>query len=153
VVAVPKGYHTVTPYLTVRGAAAAIDFYKKAFGAKEKFRMPGPDGTKVMHAELQVGDSVVMLSDDFSGAPSAGGAPVGIFLYVPDVDAAFTRAVAAGCTVTMALADMFWGDRFGKVADPFGLTWSMATHKRDVPPKEMAEAAAKAFPPPGPPSS
>jgi len=143
---VPDGYRTVTPYLTVKGAAQAIDFYKKAFGAKEKERMPGPDGKSVMHAELELGDSIVMLSDEFPGGTcrspqSLGGTSASVFLYVPDVDAAFKRAVDAGAKPTMPLTDMFWGDRFGKVTDPFGHEWGMATHKEDVPPDQMERRA------------
>jgi PhnB protein len=139
---VPDGYRTVTPYLTVKGAAQAIEFYKKAFGAKEKERMSGPDGTSVMHAELEFGDSIVMLSDEFPGGncrspQSLGGTSASVFLYVPDVDVAYKRAVEAGAKPAMPLTDMFWGDRFGKVVDPFGHEWSMATHKEDVPPAEM----------------
>ena len=139
---VPDGYHTVTPYLTVKGAAQAIEFYKKAFGAKEKERMSGPDGKSVMHAEMEIGDSVVMLSDEFPGGScrspqSLGGTSASVFLYVPDVDAAYARAVEAGAKPAMPLTDMFWGDRFGRVTDPFGHEWSMATHKEDVPPAEM----------------
>ena len=139
---VPKGYRTVTAYLTVDDGAAALDFYEKAFGAKILMRMPGPGG-KLMHAEFRIGDSIVMLSDEFPGMSSAkapkslGGTTVGIFLYVPDVETAFKRAVAAGCTIHMPLTDMFWGDRFGKIEDPFGNQWSMATHKEDVTPAEM----------------
>ena len=139
---VPAGYHTVTPYLTVLDAAQAIDFYGRAFGAREKQRMPGPGG-KIMHAELQIGDSVVMLSDEFPGMSgsrspqSLGGTSGYLFLYVPDVDAMFRRAVDAGAKVGMPLTDMFWGDRFGKILDPFGHTWGLATHKEDVSPEEM----------------
>jgi PhnB protein len=143
---VPDGYRTVTPYLVVKGAARAIEFYKTAFGAREKERMAGPDGASVMHAELEFGDSVVMLSDEFPGAnvrspQSLGGTSASVFLYVPDVDAAFQRAVAAGAKPVMPLRDMFWGDRFGKVLDPFGHEWGMATHKEDVPPAEMERRA------------
>ena len=139
---VPKGYHTVTPYLTVRDAAQAIDFYKRALGAKERSRMPGPDGKSVMHAELQIGDSRVMLSDELpissSKAPTTlGGTTTMLFLYVPNVDAAFKRAEDAGCKVVRPLADMFWGDRYGTLVDPFGNQWGLATHKEDVAPKEM----------------
>jgi len=139
---IPEGYHTVTPYLTVRDAAQAIDFYKRAFGAKERARMPGPDGKGVMHAELQIGDSRVMLSDELpissSKAPTTlGGTTGALFIYVPNVDAAFKRAEGAGCKVLSPLADMFWGDRYGKLEDPFGNQWMLATHKEDVPPKEM----------------
>jgi PhnB protein len=147
---VPAGYHTVTPYLTVDDGARAIEFYVRAFGAREKERMPGPGG-KIMHAELRLGDSVVMLSDEFPGmstsrSPKAlGGTTGGLFLYVPDVDAAFKRAVEAGCKVLMPVTDMFWGDRFGKLEDPFGNQWGLATHKEDVPPKAMAGRAKAAM--------
>jgi PhnB protein len=130
--AVPEGYHTVTPYLTIKGAAKAIDFYKKAFGAEELSRMPGPEGA-VMHAEIKIGDSIVMVSDPMMNPPSVSS----VFLYVGDVDSSFKRAVDAGATVSQPLADMFWGDRFGSVKDPFGINWSMATHKEDVAPAEM----------------
>jgi len=146
---VPGGYHTATPYLTVRGAAEAIEFYRKAFGAKEIMRMAAPGGA-LGHAEVRIGDSVVMLSDEFPGAatkpPAALGGTTGyVFLYVPDVDRTFAQAVAAGARVTMPLADMFWGDRFGTLLDPFGHAWGLATHKEDVPPKEMARRAQAAM--------
>jgi PhnB protein len=138
---IPDGYHTVTPYLIVQGAAAAIDFYKKVFGAKELFRVPGPGG-KVGHAELQIGDSRIMLADEHpemgAKAPgSFGGSPVGLMLYVEDVDARFNRAVAAGAKVTKPLADQFYGDRSGTLTDPFGHQWTIATHKEDVSPEEI----------------
>jgi PhnB protein len=138
---VPTGFHTATPYLTVRGASDSIEFYKKAFGAKEIMRMAAPGGA-LGHAEIRIGDSVVMLSDEFPNsptkAPSALGGTTGyVFLYVPDVDRTFAQAIAAGARVTMPLGDMFWGDRFGTVLDPFGHAWGLATHKEDVPPKEM----------------
>ena len=147
---VPDGYHTVTPYLTVRGAAEAIAFYTRAFGAQEIERMPGPDGKSLMHAEVRIGDSVVMLSDEFPqtgclSPQSLGGVTSYVFLYVPDVDAVFRRAVEAGARVTMPLTDMFWGDRFGKVADPFGHEWGMATHQEDVSPEEIQKRAAAAM--------
>ena len=144
--AVPAGYHTVTAYLTVNDGTRALEFYKKAFGAQETGRMPGPGG-KIMHAEFKIGDSYVMLSDEFPGmssckAPtSLGGTTVSMFLYVPDVDATFRRAVEAGCKVIAPVMDMFWGDRFGKLEDPFGNQWSMATHKEDVSPAEMGQRA------------
>ena len=124
---VPDGYHTVTPHLVVRDAAKAIEFYKKAFGAKETFRMPGPDG-KLMHAEIQIGDSMVMLADEFpeygTKSPQAlGGSPVNILLYVENADKVFQQAVAAGATVTMPLADQFWGAKFGMLTDRFGKSW------------------------------
>ncbi len=138
---IPEGFHTVTPYLVVHDAAKAIDFYKQAFDATVKVRMDGPPG-KIGHAELQIGDSVIMLADEMpqmeTKAPqSLGGTTTGIFLYVKDVDAAFGKAVGAGAKVTMPVADMFWGDRYGKLMDPFGHSWSMATHKEDVAPEEM----------------
>jgi PhnB protein len=146
---IPEGYHTMTAALTVNDAARAIDFYKRAFGAEEKFRMEGPQG-KIGHAELKIGDSILMLGDEMPGmgnrAPSTlGGSPVNLFLYVNDVDAAFKRAVDAGAKVDMPLADMFWGDRYGKLTDPFGHTWSMATHKEDVAPEEMKKRADAAM--------
>ena len=137
---VPDGYHTITPYLTLKGAAQAIEFYKKAFGAEEIMRMAGPGGA-VMHAELRIGDSRLMLSEAIQDPPSTAS----LFLYVTDVDAAFQRAVAAGCTVSMPVADQFWGDRFGKLVDPFGIRWSMATHREDVPPAEMKQRAQSAM--------
>jgi PhnB protein len=138
---IPDGYHTVTPYLIVNGAAAAIDFYKKVFGAKELMRMPGPGG-KVGHAELQIGDSRIMLADEHpdmgAKAPgSFGGSPVGLMLYVEDVDVRFKRAIDAGAKVKKPLADQFYGDRSGTVTDPFGHQWTIATHKEDVSPEEM----------------
>jgi PhnB protein len=146
---IPEGYRTVTPYLTLDDASKAIDFYKEAFGAKERVRMEAPGG-KIGHAEIEIGDSLVMLSDAFPQGSSApprelGGTTAGVFLYVEDVDAAFKQAVDAGATVTMELADQFWGDRFGTVKDPFGHSWSMATHVEDVAPEEMAERAEKAM--------
>jgi PhnB protein len=146
---VPDGYNTVSPYLAVNDAAAAIDYYKNAFGAKERVRMEAPDG-KIGHAELEIGDSIVMLSDPFPQAttrpPSEiGGTSAGVFLYVEDVDAVVKKAVDAGATVTMEVADQFWGDRFGTLTDPFGHVWSVATHVEDVPPEEMAERAKAAM--------
>ncbi|MBC8645657.1 MAG: VOC family protein [Thermoanaerobaculia bacterium] len=145
---IPEGYHTVTPYLSIDGAAAAIEFYEKAFGAKELFRIAQPDG-RVGHAELQIGDSRVMLADEypemnFRGPSSIGATPVMLHLYVEDVDAAFARAVAAGAKVTRPLRDEFYGDRTGSVEDPFGHWWSLATHVRDVSEEEMQKHAAAA---------
>jgi PhnB protein len=139
---IPAGYHTVTPYLVVNNAAAAIDFYKRAFGATEIMRMDGPQG-KIAHAEIKIGDSPIMLGDEMPGAgahspQSLGGTTMGIFLYVQDVDSAFKQATSAGAKVEMPLADMFWGDRYGKLLDPFGHSWSLATHKEDVAPEEMS---------------
>jgi PhnB protein len=146
---IPEGYHTVTPYLAVEDAATAIDYYTKAFGAKERVRMEAPGGA-IGHAELEIGDSLVMLSDPFpqsSTRPPAelGGTSVSVFLYVEDVDAVVKQAVDAGATITMEVADQFWGDRFGSVKDPFGHVWSIATHVEDVPPDEMAERAKAAM--------
>jgi uncharacterized glyoxalase superfamily protein PhnB len=142
--AIPEGYHTITPFLTVRDAARAIDFYKQAFGAVEKGVTKGPDG-KVMHAELRFGDSIIMLSDEFPeyGAlspQSTGGVGMGLHIYVEGVDAAFDRAVKAGAKVEMPVADMFWGDRYGKLADPFGHKWSIGTHIRDMSAKDIEKA-------------
>jgi PhnB protein len=139
--AIPKGYTTVTPYLIVRGAAKALEFYARAFGAKEKVRMPGPGGA-VMHAEMKIGDAMVMLADENlewgAKAPeSLSGSPTHVMLYVRDADAFVARAVAAGATVEMPLENMFWGDRYGKIRDPFGHAWSVATHVEDVGGREM----------------
>jgi PhnB protein len=146
---IPEGYHTVTPYLAVEDATEAIEYYTKAFDAKERVRMETPDG-KVGHAELEIGDSIVMLSDPFPQASTKppnelGGTSVSVFMYVEDVDAVVKRAVDAGAMVTMEVADQFWGDRFGSVKDPFGHLWSIATHVEDVPPEEMAERAKAAM--------
>ncbi len=140
---VPDGYRTITPYLYVRGAAKALDFYKKAFGAVEKVRMPGP-GDSIMHAEIRIGDSMLMMTEENPerGAKSPlayGGATSAIFLYVDDVDTWFKRAVSAGATARMQPSDMFWGDRYGSLVDPFGHEWGLATHKEDVTPQQMAE--------------
>lgn len=145
--AIPEGYHTITPYMTVRDAARAVEFYKQAFGAVEKGIMKGPDG-KVMHAELRIGDSLFMLADEFpqygSLSPlSTGGSGMGLHIYVEDVDSAFDRAVRAGAKTEMPVTDTFWGDRYGKLADPFGHKWSIATHKRDMSREEMDEEMKK----------
>lgn len=147
---IPEGYHTATPYLTVNDAAKAIDFYKRAFDATEIHRMQGPQG-KIGHAELRVGDSVIMLADEMPGSetrsPQAlGGTASAVFLYVKDVDATYQKAVSAGAKANMQPQDMFWGDRFGKLTDPFGHSWALATHKEDVAPEELkkrSEAAMK----------
>jgi PhnB protein len=146
---IPDGYRTVTPYLAVDDAAEAIDYYTKAFGAKERGRMEAPGG-KIGHAELEIGDSLVMLSDPFPQASTRtpkelGGTSASVFLYVEDVDAVVKQAVDAGATITMEVEDQFWGDRFGTVLDPFGHLWSIATHVEDVPPEEMAERAKAAM--------
>ena len=144
---VPEGFHTVTPYLIVRGASKAIDFYKKAIGAEERFRLPGRGG-ELMHAEIQVGDSVIMLTDEnpSMGAQSPqalNGSPASLMLYVSDVDTAIKKATDAGATVVMPPTDMFWGDRMGRIADPFGHQWSIATHIEDVPPDEIERRGKK----------
>ena len=147
--AIPQGYHTITPFMTVRDAARAIEFYKQAFGAKERGVMKGPDG-KVMHAELQIGDSIIMLADEFPefgvlSPQTSGGAGMGLHIYVDGVDAAFDRAVKAGATVEMPVADMFWGDRYGKLKDPFGHKWSIATHTADLSMEEMKKGMDEAM--------
>lgn len=147
---IPEGYHTVTPYLIVKGAAEAIDFYKRAFGAEEIARMLDPDGRRVVHAEIRIGDSVVMLADEFPemnylGPLSRGGPTSTLFVYVEDVDAAFAQALAAGATLKMPVTDMFWGDRYGQLTDPFGHHWSLATHKEDVPPEELQRRSEQFF--------
>ena len=146
---IPEGYHTLAPYLAVDNAAQAIDYYKNAFGANERVRMEAPGGA-IGHAELEIGDSVVMLSDPFPQASTKppkelGGSSAAVFMYVEDVDAVVKQAVDAGATVLMEVADQFWGDRFGTVQDPFGHTWSIATHVEDVAPEEIAERGKAAM--------
>jgi len=144
---IPEGYHSVTPHLIVDGGVAALEFYKKAFGAVELFRFPSPDG-KVGHAEIKIGDSPVMLADEYpdmgyKGPQSIGGSPVSLMIYVEDVDTIFNQAVTAGATVKESLQDKFYGDRLGTVIDPFGHIWHLSTHKEDVSLEEM-ERRAKA---------
>ena len=141
---IPEGMHSLTPHLVCAGAAEAIEFYKRAFDAVELGRIPAPDG-KLMHAMVRIGDSTLMLVDEFPQYGSVGpkalkGSPVTIHLYVEDVDATVKQAESAGAKVTMPVADMFWGDRYGRVEDPFGHQWSVATHTRDVTPEEMKQA-------------
>lgn len=143
---IPEGYHSVTPHLCVKGAERAIEFYKKAFSATERMVQPGG---RVGHAEIQIGDSVIMLADEFPemdarSPQSLGGSPVSIYLYVEDVDTTFKQAVAAGATVKRPLADQFYGDRVGGVTDPFGHAWWLSTHKEDLSPEEMKKRAAAA---------
>ena len=145
---IPQGFHSITPYLVVNDAARALDFYQRAFGAKEIMRMDGPNG-KISHAEVKIGDSVLMLSDEMPGTntrspQSLRGSTVSIFLYVENVDKVFHQATSAGAKIDTPLADMFWGDRFGKLTDPFGHSWSLATHKEDVAPNELAKRAKEA---------
>ena len=151
--AIPAGFHSLTPHLVCEGAADAIAFYQKAFGAVELDRMPGPDG-KLMHATLRIGDSVFMLADAFPewgsrGPLALGGTAVTMHLYVPDADAVWETALAAGAKPMMPLENTFWGDRYGQVADPFGHRWAIATHLRDMTPQEMQEEMAKAMSGPG----
>jgi PhnB protein len=146
---IPQGYPRVTPYLHVSGAAAAIDFYRDVLGAEERMRMPGPEG-KLGHAELQIGESIVMLADEFPdmgvrGPKSIGGTPVTLHVYVEDVDAVFDAALAAGATSVRAVEDQFYGDRVGQFEDPFGHHWSIATHVEDVSPEEMERRMAEAM--------
>lgn len=144
---IPEGFHTITPHLVCEGATKAIAFYEQAFGAVVVDQMPGPDG-KLMHALLRIGDSHLMLCDDFPeyGSPgprALGGTTVTIHLYVPDADAAWERALAAGATPSMPLSDMFWGDRYGQVTDPYGHRWSLATHQRDLSQQEIMDGMNK----------
>ena len=146
---IPDGYNTVSPYLAVDDAEKAIEYYTKAFGAEETVRMNGPDG-RVGHAELQIGDSHVMLSDPFPQAPTTppkelGGTSASVFMYVEDVDAVVKRATDAGATVTMEVEDQFWGDRFGSITVPFGHNWSIATHIEDLTPEEIEERGKAAM--------
>lgn len=146
---IPEGMHSVTPHLVCAGASDAIEFYKKAFGATEMARMPGPGG-KLMHAMVKIGDSNVMLVDEMPDWRSIGpkmlkGTPVTLHLYVEDCDAVFQRATDAGATTIMPMADMFWGDRYGIVEDPFGHRWSIATHKRELSPEQMEQEMKAAF--------
>jgi PhnB protein len=146
---IPERFHTLTPYLAVDNATEAIDFYKRAFGAEEVMRMPGPDGT-IGHAELKIGDSLVMLSDPFPQSlarppKELRGTSSSVFMYVEDVDATVKQAVGEGATVSMEVADQFWGDRFGTITDPFGHIWSIATHVEDLTPEEIAERGKAAM--------
>ena len=147
---IPEGYHTATPYLCVKGAAEALTFYKKAFGATEIMRMDGPDG-KIGHAEIKIGDSPIMLADEhpemnFRSPKTLGGSPVSLMLYVEDVDAFAAKAVEAGLKVLRPVTDQFYGDRSGHFEDPFGHTWAISTHKEDVSPEEMARRMANIKP-------
>ncbi len=145
---IPEGYHSVTPTLTFKDAQKAIDFYKKAFGAKVLDFFPNPSGQGVMHATLQIGDSILMMGDENPGCKSAetlGDSPIGLFVYVPNVDAAFKQAIDVGGKVTMPVADMFWGDRAGHLKDPFGYSWMIATHTRDLTDEEVKKGAEAFF--------
>jgi len=146
---IPDGFHTITPHLVVSDAAKAIEFYKKALGAQENERMMTPDGKTVMHAQLKIGNSMVMLGSEHPptclSPKSRGGTSVNLHVYVENADAAFERAVKAGCTVKMPMSDQFWGDRYGQVEDPFGHQWSIATHKQDLTKDQIAANARKFF--------
>ena len=144
---IPDGYPRVTPYLHVDGATRAIEFYSTVFGATERMRMPAPGG-RIGHAELQIGDTRIMLNDEFPdrknfGPKSLGGTPFGLIVYTPDVDSAFKQAIAAGATEKMPVENQFWGDRMGTLTDPFGHSWSIATHVEDVPPEQFEERMAQ----------
>ncbi len=146
---IPEGYHSVTPYLSIDGAAEAIEFYKKAFGAKELYRMPAPDG-RIGHAEIQIGDSRIMLADENPemggrSPKSLGGSPVGLMVYVEDVDHQFQQAMAAGAQVTRPPKDQFYGDRSGTLEDPFGHKWTLGTHIKDMAPNEMEKRMREAM--------
>ena len=145
---IPEGYHSVTPYLSIKGAAAAIDYYKQVFGATELFRMPGPDG-KIGHAEIKIGNSPIMLADEFPemefvSPKTLGGTPVGLMIYVDDVDTMYGQAISAGAQEIKPLQNQFYGDRSGTLKDPFGHVWTVATHIEDVPPEELEQRAVAA---------
>jgi len=147
---IPEGYHSINSYLVVRNAAKAIDFYKKAFNAEERFRIPGPDGRTIMHADLKIGDSIFMLTEESTemkalSPESIGGSPVSLYVYVKDVDAVFNQAVSEGATVLYPVRDQFYGDRSGYLRDPFGHLWSVATHKKDLSPDEVRKAGEAFF--------
>ena len=147
---IPDGFNSVSAYLIVRNSVDALDFYKKAFGAEACSRMAGPDGESTMHAEMRIGNSTVMLSDEnpqweMKSPQTLGGSPTSLHIYVEDADEVFNRAVAAGCTVKAPLMDAFWGDRYGKLVDPFGHEWGIATHKEDLSEEEIAKRGAEWF--------
>jgi PhnB protein len=147
---IPNGFHSITPYLNIKNCAQAIEFYKKAFDAKEKFRMATPDGKAIAHAEIQIGDSLLMMADEMpqmhnKSPTTLGGTSGGIFLYVEDVDKTFNQAVAEGAKVLDPIKDQFWGDRHGAIEDPFGHVWSISTHIRNVSPEELKKGAEEDF--------
>lgn len=148
---IPDGFHSVTPHMVARNASDAIEFYKKAFGAEEICRMPGPDGTGVMHAEIKIGNSIVMIAEEFPGTEPLSspqrlnGTTMVLALYVEDADKLFDRAVGAGTTATMPMMDAFWGDRYGKVTDPFGHQWEICTRKEDLTPEQIGKRATEFF--------
>ena len=147
---IPEGFYTITPMVIVKDVRKAIEFYRKAFGAEELFAMPGPDGKGIMHAELRIGNSIIMMGEENPDCPSKsaeslGGSPVSFYLYVYHADESFARALAAGAESRMPVEEMFWGDRVGTVQDPFGYSWSLATHTRDLTPEEMQKGAEAFF--------
>ena len=146
---IPEGFHSLTPTLMFKDARKAIEFYKRALGAIERFALAGPEGKGVMHAELLIGDSIIMMGEEnpkepCKSAETMGGSPVGFYIYLENVDEAFRRALEAGAEARMPVQDMFWGDRVGTVQDPFGYSWSLATHKKDPTPQEIEEGARAA---------
>lgn len=148
--ATPKGFHTVTPCLTLQNSLDAIEFYKKAFGARELEVFPSPDGKGTMHAMIQIGDSILMMGDERPGqdcksAESLGTSPISLYIYVPNVDEVFEQAVSAGAEAVMPVADMFWGDRAGTLKDPFGYAWTISTHTRDLTQEEIQQGAQSFF--------
>jgi len=148
--AIPEGYQTLTPSFVFKDARKAMEFYRKAFGAEERFVMPGPDGKGIMHAEVRIGSSIIMIGEEnpqypCKSAETMGGSPISFYVYVDNVDEAFRTAVAAGAEVTMPVEDMFWGDRMGTVRDPFGYSWSLASHTRDLTMAEIEEGAKAMF--------
>jgi PhnB protein len=148
--AIPEGFHSVTPMFMFKDARKAIEFYQRAFGAQERFAMPGPDGKGVMHAEVRIGDSIIMMGEEnpqqpCKSAETTGSSPISFYLYVENVDEAFRRAVEAGAETAMPVRDMFWGDRVGTVLDPFGYSWMLATHSKDLTPQEIQQGAQAAF--------
>lgn len=147
---IPEGFHTITPMFMFKDARKAIEFYKRAFGAEERFAMPGPDGKGVMHAEVRIGNSIFMMGEEnpqqpCKSAETIGGSPVSFYIYLENVDEAFRIAIEAGAEVRMPVQDMFWGDRVGTVQDPFGYSWSLATHVKDLAPEEIQQGAQAAF--------
>jgi PhnB protein len=147
---IPEGFHSVTPHLIVRDAAKAIEWYGKAFGAKERFRMPGPDGRTIMHAEIQIGNSIVMMGEEnpsmgCSSPKALNGSPVTMMIYTTNCDQTFQQAVSAGATANMPPMDMFWGDRYGRLTDPFGHQWAIATHQKDLTPQEIEKGQKEFF--------
>jgi PhnB protein len=148
--AIPEGFHTVTPMFMFKDSRKAMEFYARAFGAQELYAMPGPDGKGVMHAELRIGDSIIMMGDEHPQEPcksaeTMGGSPISFYVYVENVDAAFARAIEAGAEARMPVQDMFWGDRVGTVLDPFGYSWMLATHVKDLTTQEIQQGAQDAF--------